>query len=64
MPLADPFALRLSESHMQFLDEIRERDSHVTRAAAIRALIEQARQRDARRRRAITRKIQGGGSDA
>jgi hypothetical protein len=49
---------------MQFLDEIRERDSHVTRAAAIRALIEQARQRDARRRRAITRKIQGGGSDA
>jgi Arc/MetJ-type ribon-helix-helix transcriptional regulator len=51
MPLTDPFALRLSEAHMEFLDEVRERRSFATRAAVVRALIEDARIREQRRRR-------------
>jgi hypothetical protein len=51
MPLADPFALRLSEAHLAFLDEIRERHSLVTRSAAIRSLIEQARLEEEARKR-------------
>lgn len=43
MLLADPLSIRLTEAHLAFLDRIRERHSLVTRSAAIRSLIEQAR---------------------
>jgi metal-responsive CopG/Arc/MetJ family transcriptional regulator len=43
MLLADPLSIRLTAAHLAFLDQIRERHSLVTRSAAIRSLIEQAR---------------------
>ncbi len=51
MPFSDPFPIRLSEAHLEFLEELRERHSHATRPAVIRALIEDARIRDQRRKR-------------
>lgn len=51
MPLADPFALRLTEAHMAYLDEVRDRHSHITsRVAALRYVLDEAMTRDARRR--------------
>jgi Arc/MetJ-type ribon-helix-helix transcriptional regulator len=50
-PLADPFSIRLSEAHLQFLDELCERRSYISRPTAIRALIEEAKDREARRAR-------------
>ncbi len=46
-PLADPFAIRLSPSQIQYLDRLRERRGIVSRPAAIRHLIEEARDREA-----------------
>jgi hypothetical protein len=57
MPLADPFALRLSEAHMAFLDEVRERHCHITRAAALRHVLDDAMARDRRRLRAVQRRV-------
>lgn len=57
MPLADPFNLRLSETHMAFLDEIRERHSHITRAAALRHVLDDAMARDRRRMKAAQRRV-------
>lgn len=51
MPLSGPIPLRFSEAHIEFLEELRQRHSHATRSAVIRALIEEARIRDQRRKR-------------
>jgi hypothetical protein len=57
MALADPFNLRLSETHVAFLDEIRDRHSHVTRAAALRHVLDDAMARDRRRLQAAQRRV-------
>ena len=48
-PLADPFNIRLSPGQIQYIDKLRERRGIVSRPAAIRHLIEEARDRDERR---------------
>ncbi len=45
-PLADPFTIRLSTSQISYLDTLLQRRGMVTRVAAIRYLIDNARAMD------------------
>jgi Arc/MetJ-type ribon-helix-helix transcriptional regulator len=51
VPLASPTTLRLSNTHIAFLEQVREGQSHASRAAVIRSLIEDARTRYERQQR-------------
>jgi Arc/MetJ-type ribon-helix-helix transcriptional regulator len=55
-PLTDPFNIRLSLSQIQFVDALCESRGIVSRPAAIRHLIEEAKEREARRQRADQRR--------
>lgn len=54
MPLADPIPCRLTPDQVEFLDALAKEHALITRAAALRHLVEAERRRYARRQRQQT----------